>query len=248
MADFARRGETGQPERLLADLMLLRGAVRRDRHAYAFPLLLFGLLTLAATPLHLDPTGPDALRTPHDNPALSGLGGDLLQHSEAIGWYWLAALLGGYLGTLWWYRRHALRVGVQTRTRTYLTAGILGVLGGLALGPVLQFLATSTATAVSDIVRSVFAPIFVLLNLGLIPILVVAVGLLVLARLERSRLLAATGGLLVVLLALAPVYVNTAPFGDDFPRFGYLPTVLLPALLLLVTGVVATKQARRNRT
>lgn len=141
----------------------------------------------------------------------------------------------------------ALKVGVQTPTRKYLRAGILGVLGGLALGPVLHFLATGTSTAVSDTVRLVFFPIYALLYLGLIPVLVVAVGLLVLARLERSRLLAIAGGLLVASLALAPVYVNTAPFGDDFPSVGYLPTVLLPALILLATGLVATTQARRTR-
>jgi hypothetical protein len=244
MTEFARNDET---EQLLADLTRIRGAVRRDRQAYPFPLLVFGVLMLASAPLYRDPTGPDALREIYDNPPLSGLGGDLLPHSEAIGWYWLAALLAGYLGTLWWYRRHALKVGVQTRTRTYLTAGILGVLGGLALGPVLQFLALNTAASVSDAVRRVFSPLYVLVNLGLIPILVVAAGLLVLARLERSRLLAGTGGLVIVLLALAPVYVNTAPFGADFPDYGYLPTVLLPAFVLLTAGVVATMRARRPR-
>ena len=247
MAEFARDRKTGHPEHLLADLARIRGVVRRDRHAYAFPLLLFGTLMLAAAPLYLDDTGPDALRTPYENPALAGLGGDLLEGSEAIGWYWLAALLAGYLGTLAWYRRHAIKVGVQTRTRNYLTAGICGVVGGLALGPALHWLATSTWTAVSDIVRPALRPIYVLLNLGLIPLLVIAVGLLVLARLERSRLLTMTGGLLIVLLAMAPVYVNTAPFGDDFPRFGYLPTVLLPALVMLITGAVATLRARRTR-
>jgi hypothetical protein len=244
MTEFARDHDS---EQLLADLTRMRGAVRRDRQAYTFPLLVFGLLMLASVPLHLDPVGPDELRPVYENPALSGLGGDLLQHSEAIGWYWLAALLIGYLGTLWWYRRHALKVGVQTGTRKYLTAGILGVLGGLALGPVLQFLALNTAASVSDLARRIFSPIYVLLNLGLIPILVVAIGLLVLARLERSRLLAVTGALLIVLLALAPVYVNTAPFGADFPSYGYLPTVLLPALVLLAAGVAATMRARRSR-
>ena len=247
MAEFARDRETRHPEQLLADLTRIRGAVRRDRQATAFPLLVFGTLTLAAAPLYLDPVGPDALRTSHGNPALAGLGGDLLQHSAAIGWYWLIALLAGCLGTLGWYRRHALRVGVQTPTRNYLTAGVLGVLGGLALGPVLNWLATSTWTPVSDVVRPTLRPLFALLYLGLIPVLVIAAGTLVLARLERSRLLAIAGGLVLVLLAMAPVYVNTAPFGEDFPSFGYLPTVLLPALVLLVSGAVAATRARRNR-
>ncbi len=244
MAEFAH---DRHPEQLLADLTRIRGAVRRDRQAYAFPLLVFGLLTLASAPLYLDFVGPDVLRASHGDPALAGLGGDLLEHSEAIGWYWLAVLLVGYLGTLWWYRRHALKVGVQTRTRNYLTAGILGVLGGLALGPVLNFLASNTATPVSEAARLILFPIYALLYLGLIPILVIAVGLLVLARLERSRLLAVTGVLLVVSLAVAAVYVNTAPFGDEFPRFGYLPNVLLPALVLLIAGAVATTRARRTR-
>ncbi|WP_250000997.1 hypothetical protein [Actinoplanes sp. M2I2] len=246
MAEFARDRETGHPEQLLADLTRIRGAVRRDRQASAFPLLVFGVLTLASTPLYLDPVGPDELRASHGDPALAGLGGDLLQHSGAIGWYWLAALLAGYLGTLVWYRRHALKVGVQTRTRNYLTAGVLGVLGGLALGPVLNWLAIGTSATVSDIVRPALRPVYALLFLGLVPILVIAVGLLVLARLERSRLLAVTGGLLIALLAVAPVYVNTVPFGDD-TSFGYVPTVLLPALVLLVGGVVATVRARRTR-
>ena len=247
MAEMSEEREAGHPERLLADLTRMRGAVRRDRQAYPFPLLLFGTLTLASAPLYLDPVGPDSLRASHRNPALAGLGGDLLQHSEAIGWYWLAALLVGYLSTLWWYRRHALRVGVQTRTRKYFTAGILGGLAGLALGPLLQWLATGSWTTVSDVARTTLRPVYVLVNLGLVPVLVITAGLLVLARLEGSRLLAVTGGLLLALLAAAPMYVNTAPFGDDFPSFGYLPTVLLPALVLLTTGVVAGARARGTR-
>jgi hypothetical protein len=32
-----------------------------------------------------------------------------------LGWYWAAALAGGYLLTVLWYRRHARRAGVRTR-------------------------------------------------------------------------------------------------------------------------------------
>ncbi|MEK8108768.1 hypothetical protein NKG94_35405 [Micromonospora sp. M12] len=55
------------------------------------------------------------MRAAQDNPALTGLGGDFLERSAALGWYWLAALIGGYLLSLWWYRWHGVRVGVQTR-------------------------------------------------------------------------------------------------------------------------------------
>jgi hypothetical protein len=239
MADVSRFPGTDEPEALLRHLDGLRRTARRDRHAYALPLLFFGVLTLAAAPLYIDDAGPDALRASHNDPALAALGGDLLDFSEALGWYWLAALIAGYFGTLWWYRRHAVKVGVQSPTRTYLKAGLAGLAGGLALGPVLQWLATQAWSPVSDPARLVLRPVYALLYLGLVPILVIAVGLLVLARLERSRLLALTAALLLVALALAPVYVNTAPFGDTFPRLGYLPTVLLPAAILLGSGFTA---------
>jgi len=124
-------------------------------------------------------------------------------------------------------------------TALLASGGMAGLAGGLALGPVLQWLATQSWTPVSDATRVVFRPVYVLLNLGLVPVLVIAVGLLVLARLDRSRLLALTAALLLAALALAPVYVNTVPFGDTFPRLGYVPTVLLPAVILLGSGFTA---------
>jgi hypothetical protein len=246
MTDVPRPRDTTEPAALLAHLTRLKQTARRDRHAYPFPLLLFGVLTLVATPLYVDTVGPDVLRTPYENPALAGLGGDLLPYSEALGWYWLAALIVGYLATLWWYHRHALKVGVQSPTRTYVGTGLAGVAGGLVLGPVLHWMSTNAWMSMSDAARVVLRPIYVLFNLGLVPILVVAVGLLVLARLERSRLLVAVAGAVLLVLALSPLYVNTAPFGDDMPRFGYLPTVLLPALILLTAGAVAVARTRRT--
>jgi hypothetical protein len=201
---------SSEPEALLAGVAALRRDARRDRHAYWLPLMLFGALALASVPLYVDPIGPDVLRAGNGNGGFPALGGDLLAHSAAIGWFWLAALIGGYLASLWWYRRHARRVGLRTPTRAYLKAGVIGVLAGLAL--------------------------------GLVPLAVVAVGLLVLARLERSRLLAGTAVLLLVMLLLAPVYVNTLYIGS---AYGYLPVVIVPALVLLTGGLVG--QARRGR-
>ena len=42
-----------------------------------------------------------------------------------IGWYWAVALVGGYLLTLLWYRRHARRAGVWTPARGYLITGVV---------------------------------------------------------------------------------------------------------------------------
>jgi hypothetical protein len=234
-----------EPEALLAGVAALRRSVRRDRHAYWLPLLLFGVLALISAPLYTDSIGPDVLHATRGGPALAALGGDLLERSVAIGWFWLAALIGGYAVSLWWYRRHALRVGLRTPTRAYLRAGVVGVLVGLALGPVLHWLQSNWWDHVGPVVRVLVQPITALLNLGLVPLAVVAAGLLVLARVERSRLLAGTAVALLLALVLGTIYVRTFDFGATFPRYGYLPVVLVPALILLAGGVAG--YARRGR-
>ncbi|MEE3919186.1 hypothetical protein V2I01_14920 [Micromonospora sp. BRA006-A] len=65
--------------------------------------------------------------------------------STALGWYWLAALVGGYLAGLTWYRWHGRRAGVQTPTRAYVIAGLAGTLVGLALPVALEFLLFNTS-------------------------------------------------------------------------------------------------------
>ncbi|MCU7729114.1 hypothetical protein ODJ79_35830 [Actinoplanes sp. KI2] len=233
---------SSEPESLLADIAALRRTVRRDRHAYWLPLLVFGVLALASAPFYVDPAGPDVLRAPRQGPALTGLGGDLLRHSTGIGWFWLAALIGGFLVSLWWYRRHALRAGVQTPTRSYAKAGIAGVVVGLGLGPALGWLGTNAWSPLSDASRSVLWPVSVLLGLGLAPLAVAGIGFLVLARLERSRLLAVVAGAVLVTLLLGPVYVNTVFIGS---AYGYLPVVIVPGLVLLAGGVAGL--ARQGR-
>ncbi|GAB1646202.1 hypothetical protein [Krasilnikovia sp. MM14-A1259] len=246
MTDLSRSPGAGEAEALLADMARLRHATRRARHAYAVPTLLFGALTLIAAPLYLDHIGPSELRATLDNPPMAGLGGDLLEHSAAIGWYWLGALIGGYLLTLYWYRRHALTSGVQSPTRRYVWAGVAGVTTGLALGPVLDWLTTQAWTTVSDVARPLLGPVQVVHNLGLVPVFVVAAGLLVLAWLERSLLLATVAGTVLVTLALGAASIASGAATDAFPRYGYLPPVLLSGLILLAAGGVAAARTRRT--
>ncbi len=231
-----------EPDALLADVAALRRAARRDRHAYWFPLMMFGVLVLASAPLYVDPSGPEELRTLRRGSALAGLGGDLLLHSSGIGWFWLAALIGGFLVSLWWYRRHARRAGLQTPTRAYAKAGLIGVVVGLVLGPVLRWLSASAWDPVSDVSRVLLWPVFVLFNLGLVPLAVIGIGFLVLARLERSRVPAAVAGAVLVTLLMGPIYVNTFFIGS---AYGYLPVVIVPGLVLLAGGGVGL--ARRSR-
>ncbi|WBB68353.1 hypothetical protein [Micromonospora sp. WMMD812] len=239
------------PGELLASVAALRRRSRAARHAYWFPLVLFGLLIVAAAPLYVESAEPGPLRAASPNPALTGLGGDFLEHSAALGWYWLAALIGGFLLSLRWYRWYGQRVGLQTPTRAYLTAGVAGILVGLALPGALRFLLLNTATSVSSATGGVTAPLLGVSNRGMLAHLVIAVGLLVLARLERSRaLLAVVLGYSAALLVVT-VYFHTTDFGPgDLNRFSFMLAALLPAPILLVGGTVAllaTLKASRSR-
>ncbi|MGC4810272.1 hypothetical protein ACLQ29_07070 [Micromonospora sp. DT228] len=228
------------PGELLASVAALRRRTRVTRHAYWLPLLLFGLLIAAAAPLYVESVDPPALRPRPNNPALTGLGGDFLDRSAGLGWYWLVALVGGYLLSLGWYRWHGARVGVRTPTRTYVVAGIVGTLVGLVLPFVLRFLLLNSATSVSSATSWLTTPLLGVSNRGMFPHLVIAVGLLVLARLERSRGLTAVTGCYVVTVVLVNVYFQTADFQPgDLNRHSFLLAALLPAPILLVGGIIA---------
>jgi hypothetical protein len=228
------------PGELLASVDALRQRTRADRHAYWFPLLLFGLLIAGAAPLYVESVDPSGLRAPYANPALTGLGGDFLERSAGLGWYWLAALIGGYLLNLGWYRWHGDRVGVQTPTRAYVIAGIAGTLVGLVLPIVLRFLLFNTSTSASNATSWVTSPLLGITSRGMLPHLVIAVGMLVLARLERSRgLLTVVVGFAATVL-LVSVYFHTTEFEPgDLSRFSIMLAALLPAPFLLIGGAVA---------
>jgi len=129
----------GREAALLADMKALRRRTRTARHAYWFPLVLFGLLTCASVPFYVMP-GPPAGGTgtvPEPPlPILGGFAGVTAQRS--LGYYWLAALFGGLLLTLLWYRWNARRVGLSTPARGYLvTTAVLTVLA-LVVPPLSQ--------------------------------------------------------------------------------------------------------------
>ncbi|MEU5567414.1 hypothetical protein [Micromonospora musae] len=243
--------DEGTPGELLASLSALRLRTRAARHAYWLPLLLFGLLITVAAPLYVESTQPPLLRAPHANPALTGLGGDLLERSASLGWYWLAALIAGYLLSLGWYRWHGERVGAQTPTRAYVTAGIVGTLVGLALPLVLRFLLLNSATSVSDATRWLTDPLLGVAGRGMLPHLVIAAGLAVLAHLERSRGLWTVVAGYAAATVLVNAYFHTANFeAGDVNRFGYMLAALLPAPILVIGGGIAlrttTRAAKRN--
>jgi hypothetical protein len=243
------RERLGSQADLLREMQALRRQARAGRHAYWFPLVLFGLLTCASVPFYIQPTVPaesGAFAVPATGPTLPLLGGypGFLVRSY-LAYYWMAALLAGLLLTQLWYWWHARRVGLATPARAYLIT--TAVLTALAI----------VIPPLSD-VRS---PRWLhrlhvlwpgdLVSRGTFPFLIIAAGLLALAWAERSRALAVTAVVYAGAALLASLY-NVAnityvlgwnpPPGDES-----LPNVLLPALVLLVAGAAAFAVQRRRR-
>jgi hypothetical protein len=251
MSDEDSGGNTqppGDPGDLAGELRALRRRARADRHAYWFPLVLFGLITCGAVPFYLQgaPTGQDA----PSGPALPVLGG-VLTH-RYLGYYWLIALLAGVLLTLLWYRRNARRVGLQTPARGYLIT--VAVFTGLALAipPLSQVRSPHSLRWLHHL--QLLWPGDLTIR-GTVPFVIIAVGLWVLAWAERSRGLAVIAAAYTAAALLASLYdVENVLF-----RFGWnpapgqwnltaLPNALLPALVLLATGAGAYAVQRRPRT
>jgi hypothetical protein len=135
-------------EELLADVRTLRRRTRRDRRASAFPLLLFGLLILLAplcyAPRELPPPDPSmpaySFTTVDFGPFPMFIGYFLEpKYPGLVGWYWFLIIVLGFVATAWWYRKRALRIGVETDSRGYLVAAGAALAGFLVGQPLLEY-------------------------------------------------------------------------------------------------------------
>lgn len=208
----------GDADRLLGEVNALRERARADRHAFRFPLLYFGAFALATAPLYvLGYQQGESFRT------------------DWMDLVWLAGLFVGAALTIWWYRRHGDRSGIQTSARKsvliWTTAGAAPLLWILLLP--LFFL----------------WPFFVRDNFGL---LAVALGLIALAKAERSRRLWIITGLYTAAAVPAVVYNMENQYYRLFHLFGFTSQdmpyalvqgtpVLLPALILLIGGLTTRR-------
>jgi hypothetical protein len=139
---------TTEPAALLGDLHALRQRTRRDAHGYWLPLILFGVLVLAAPLLYWAASAP----LPADgvyrlSPTEVHIGGFFLDPLQlfsghpfesdplAVGLYWFGVVVVGTLVTLGWYRWRAQRVGVHLRTRVYLLYALAALLVCVVLMP-----------------------------------------------------------------------------------------------------------------
>src|SRR5712692_5792492 len=184
----AESANPSEPAELLGELNRLRKRTRSARHAYWFPLVLFGVLTVAATPLYILSTvsvaraGAIASGVIWRGPFLPILGGESGYRLQGyLGNYWLAAILAGLVLTALWYRRHANRVGLVTPARGYLITGTVLTVVALVLATLSQM------TALRFVERLWPGD---LIFRGTFPFLIIAAGLGTLAWAERSRALA----------------------------------------------------------
>jgi hypothetical protein len=199
---------------------------RAARHAYWFPLVLFGVLIAASAPFFVEPTPPPGVTTwvTSGNP-LPNLGGNFFQPS--LSYYWLAAIVTGLGLTGWWYSRRGARVGVRTRSRGFLLTGLV-ITAALIVVPF---------------------PFGILTMRGTFPILIIAVALWMLARAERSAGLSVVAMVFTAAALLAGLYnvedILPASFAEFLLRYTSVPGVFLPPLVLLVAGGIAFMPQRR---
>ncbi|HEY2237813.1 MAG TPA: hypothetical protein VGI21_03435 [Streptosporangiaceae bacterium] len=246
--------DAGGQADLLGEMRVLRRRARAARHAYWFPLVLFGVLTCASVPFYLQLNRPAGAGTGAavPGPQLPFLGGafagSAVQHD--LGYYWLAALLGGLLLTLLWYRRNARRVGLQTPARGYVIT--VAVLTALALVvPLLSRVRSPHWLSWLQHLQVLWPSDLVVR--GTFPFIIIAAGLWALAWAERSRALVVIAAVYSGAALLASLYnVENLLFrlgwnpGPGDLELTALPNVLLPAIVLLATGAGAFVVQRRR--
>ena len=243
-------GEPGGEADLLAEMKALRSRARTARHAYWFPLVLFGLLICASAPFYVLPGGrAGGIQGGPALPILGGFSGFTTQ--RFLGYYWLAALLGGLLLTLLWYRGNARRVGLATPARGYIvTTAVLTVLALVI--PLLSQVRSPRWLSWLQYLHVLWPGDLVLR--GTFPFVIIAAGLWVLAWAERSWALAVIAALFTTTALLSSLYdienvlfrLGWNPPGSDWSLTS-LPNVLLPAFVLLTAGAGAFAVQRHHR-
>jgi hypothetical protein len=240
-ADHAER-----PGELLSELAVLRRRARTARRAYWFPLALFGLIGCGAIPFYLATSrsaghANGVFSTSGSVPALpvnslvgAGPPGTPLG-SLLLGFYWLLALIGGFLLMLAWYRRHARQAGVTSAARSAALTGIILTVLALVLWPVSQVARPGWL--------DLLFPWFLTIH-GMFPFLIIAVSLCVLARAERSWGLAAAAVLFLAATVVACSYnvenvIARLGYFSGAAWFGVLPNLALPVAVLLLSAAAA---------
>jgi len=232
------------PEQLLAGARNARQQARRARHAYWFPLVLFGLLTCASIPFYIQRFAAGS-----HSYSVSGaarffnswyLGGFGFLNRFHLGYYWLAAMLVGLAATAVWYRKRGDRVGLRTPSRGFVITGLVLLVLALLI-PIVA------ARGVG--LLGILMPGDLLIR-GTFPLVLIGIGLCVLAWAERSLALTVIAAGYLALSLVASLYDIVNIFyrlgWNLSPQVSLLPNVALPALVLLLSGAGAWVVQRRR--
>lgn len=232
-ADVARQ--------VLSTTRQLTWRVRQAQRGTWFPLVLLGLVVVAAAPFYR--LGRHVVRC---DPALGARGGVEIIHRGAcvqvVGWpsgvYWIIAFVLAYAAIGGFYVHRARSRGVGARVLPYVGSGIVA---GLAFG------VASAWTQQLDLEGySPAGPVAV----GLVPLISISLALFVLARVERNgRLLAfATGFLAVTLLAcgMGPWRPGLNADSNLAPTWSFLPGLVVAGGVLLLGGIGFALAERRR--
>jgi hypothetical protein len=227
---------------VLGSVDSVRGRARNDRHGFWFPLIVFGLLTLLSGPLYwqypisVGHIAKGSVTYSGGGISFPGNGLDPYFWTNGLGrwvtYYWTAALILGYCGTVVVYRRRAVRVGISQRIWPTVVIGV----GALAF-----------VLWANDILRPTSPAFFMSGDLwvrGTVSLIILSLGLLTLAISERSAWYVLYSLGFVGLALLSSLY-NVSNFfdrigiGGPFDGRGEeLPNLILPAAYLLLGGLV----------
>lgn len=228
---------------LLESVGSLRHRVRTDRHNFWFPLVLFGVITLLSIPLYYGwPFHFSNFHCRHIAHGLvcSGTGSYATGYltsgftaNQLGGWltlFWVTSLLLGYVATIWFYRHRGSTVGLRVRI---WPAAVVG-LGLLVLALLMQ-------THWQSIEPPFLASGYFWMR-GTATLVILSVGIVTLAVLERSIIYVAYSLGFVALTLLVSLYnVSNLVQWEGLGRFitgstQAIPNVVLPALYLLIGG------------
>jgi hypothetical protein len=230
--------EREQAAEWLSSAAVARRHARDASHRAWFPLVVLGLITLAATPFYTV-TGPSEGIGFVD---IWGdyIGGFLASNPQRLSMYWLVATIGGYVATVAYFRWQGARSGVRTPVWPFVATG-LALLALLVLSSphwlaVLHIPQTWSPCCPADLYLR-----------GLLPVLTIAIGLLVLAAIERTWAFAVFA---VGFLGIALV-VNLYDIGNLTARIGLGPhgvqaNVVFAGVVLLAGGIAFAVLGRRR--
>jgi hypothetical protein len=215
--------------------------VRQAQRGTWFPLVLLGLVVVAATPFYR--LGRHVVTC---DPAKGARGGvEIIDRGacvQVVGWpagvYWIVAFVLAYAAIAAFYVHRARSRGVGARILPYVGAGIaVGLVFGVASAWTQQLKLEGMSPS---------GPVAV----GLVPLISIGLALLVLARMERSRpvLAFAIGYLLVALVACRFTPHSGSPQGgtDLAATWKFLPALVVTGGVLLLGGAGFALAERRR--